>query len=196
VTFTVTLHTHGARAHRRLARTLKTAWRRDRLRCTDVRETTRASRRRTAPVVGTGQARRGDTTMDASRFAGSTFLGLDDVKDGKIKAEIFDVEEGGYKKLVLIFTNGLKFSLNVGNTVEMIKAFGSETEGWRGEHVELYQGEVPYEGKMVPSVRVTPLMRAEGEEKKKLPPSKPKPKGGGGKGGDMDDEIPFEGRSR
>ena len=62
--------------------------------------------------------------MDASRYAGSGFLGLDDVKDGSIRAEIAAVEEGGYKKLVLTFTNGLKFSLNATNTTEMIKAFG------------------------------------------------------------------------
>ena len=126
--------------------------------------------------------------MDASRFAGSGFLGLDDVKDGPIRAEIDAVEEGGYKKLVLTFTNGLRFSLNITNTTEMIKAFGSETNDWLGECVELHEGEAPYQDKMVPSVRVTPLMRAAGEEKK---PPKPKPKGENGKRGDLDDEIPF-----
>ena len=37
-TFTVVLRTHGEGAHRRLARTLKTALRRDRLKAIDVRE--------------------------------------------------------------------------------------------------------------------------------------------------------------
>jgi hypothetical protein len=71
----------------------------------------------------------------------------------------------------------------------MIKAFGNETDDWVGERIELYAGEAPYQDKMVPSVRVTPLMRAEGEEKKpKKPP--PKPKGGSG-GGDLNDDVPF-----
>jgi hypothetical protein len=43
---------------------------------------------------------------------------------------------------------------------------------------------------MVPSVRLTPLMREAGEKKKKPPP---KPKAETGKRGDMDDEIPSEG---
>jgi hypothetical protein len=37
-TFVVTLRTHDLRAYRRLAQRLKTALRRDQLRCTDVRE--------------------------------------------------------------------------------------------------------------------------------------------------------------
>ena len=126
--------------------------------------------------------------MDASKFAGSGFLGLDDVKDGPIRVEIAAVKEGGYKKLELIFTNGLRFSLNVTNTTEMIKAFGSETDDWQGERIELYAGEALYDGKMVPSVRLTALMRAAGEEKKE---PAPKPKGENGKRGDLNDEIPF-----
>jgi hypothetical protein len=94
--------------------------------------------------------------MDASRFAGSGFLSLADVKDGRFRGEIAAVEEGGYKKLVLTFTNGLRFSLNATNTTEMIKAFGSETDDWIGERVELYEGEASYQGKTVPSVRLTP----------------------------------------
>jgi hypothetical protein len=185
MTFTVTLRTHSDRAHRRLARTLKTALRRDQLEAIDIREHRRASRRRPAQAVGTTHSRRrGDPTMDASRFAGSGFLGLDDVKDAPIGAEIAAVEEGKFGKLVLTFTNGLKFSLNVTNVTELIKAFGSETDDWRGEPIELHAGETLYQDKMVPSVRVTPLMRANGEEKK---PPPPRPKGQTGKRG----EIPF-----
>jgi hypothetical protein len=42
MTFTVVLRTHSDRAHRRLARTLKTALRRDQLRAIDVHEQTTA----------------------------------------------------------------------------------------------------------------------------------------------------------
>ena len=130
--------------------------------------------------------------MDASKFAGSAFLSLDDVKDGPFRGEIAAVTEGGYQKLVLSFTNGLRFSLNVSNCTEMIKSFGSETDLWVGERVELYAGEALYQGKMVPSVRLTPLMREAGEEnKKKTPKPKPKPKPKGESGGDLNDEIPF-----
>ena len=43
--FTVTLRTHHDRAYRRLARTLKTALRRDQLRAIKVREETNTARR-------------------------------------------------------------------------------------------------------------------------------------------------------
>jgi hypothetical protein len=121
--------------------------------------------------------------MDASRYAGAGFLTLDDVKDGRVRGEVGKVEVGNYDKLVLVFTNRLRFSLNVTNVTEMIKAFGSETGDWEGESVELWAGEAPYQGKTVPSVRLTPLMRKAGEKK---PLSKPKHGSG-----DMDDEIAF-----
>jgi hypothetical protein len=186
MTFTVVLRTNSTGAYRRLRRMLKTALRRDQLRAVDIREhaARNVSRCSTARAAGQTQGRRGDMTMDASKYAGAGFLGLDDVKDGLIKAEIAAVEEGGYKKLVLTFTNGLKFSLNATNTTEMIKAFGSETDDWRGERVELYAGEAAYQGKMVPSVRVTPLMRAAGDEKKPKPKPPEAPD-------DLADSIPF-----
>jgi hypothetical protein len=51
--FTVTLHTHRDRAYRRLARTLKTALRRDQLRVIDIHETNAARR--------SGEDQRGST---------------------------------------------------------------------------------------------------------------------------------------
>jgi hypothetical protein len=51
---------------------------------------------------------------------------------------------------VLTFTNGLKFSLNATNTTEMIKAFGSETDDWVGESIELYEGEALYQNRWCP----------------------------------------------
>jgi hypothetical protein len=189
-TYTVTVRGKGIHGFRRW---LKAGWRSYGLKVIDAYEHTRTkvSRCSTAQAVRTAKTSQGrresERKMDASKFAGSAFLGLDDVKDGKIRAEIAAAEEGKFGKLVLIFTNGLKFSLNVTNVTELIKAWGSETDDWVGEHVELYAGETLYEGKMVPSVRVTPLMRATGEEKK---PPRPKPKSSPG-GGDLNDEIPF-----
>ena len=188
VTFRTTIA--GIDGIRALRATLKFALRRFGLRAIDAYEhsTARASRRHPALTAGAAHSRREDTEMDASRFAGSGFLSLDDVKGGPITAEIADVTEGGYKKLVLTFTNGLKFSLNVTNTTEMIKAFGAETDLWLGERVELHEGEAPYQDKMVPSVRLTPLMRETGAKKR---PPPPKPKSKNFRGGDMDDEIVF-----
>jgi hypothetical protein len=67
----VTLRTHGERAHRRLAQTLKTAWRRDRLRAVDIRECPHGVRppRR----VGSDRAA-GETPMALGKRKGSDFM--------------------------------------------------------------------------------------------------------------------------
>jgi hypothetical protein len=122
--------------------------------------------------------------MDLSRYAGSSFLGLDDVQDGPVRGHIAHVEEGQYGRPVITFENGLKFSLNVTNTVTLPKAFGSESDDLLGEQIELFAGETTYNNEAKPSVLVRPIMREPGTERKKVVPKKPKH-------GDLDDETPF-----
>jgi hypothetical protein len=57
VIFSVTLRTAAAGAHRRLARTLKTAWRRDRLRAINVREIASPDSPATRASTGANQRR-------------------------------------------------------------------------------------------------------------------------------------------
>jgi hypothetical protein len=122
--------------------------------------------------------------MKMTKYAGSSFIGLDDVQGGPFRGTIAMVEHGSYDKAVITFSTGPRFSLNVTNTQTLIKAWGDESDDWIGEKVELYAGTVTFKGEPQASVLVRPLERKPGE--KKVKPPKPKTYGG-----DMDDEIGF-----
>jgi hypothetical protein len=187
MTFTVTLRTHSEGAYRRLARTLKTAWRRDQLRAIDIREQTRASRRRPAPAVGATQARRKRKViaMKMTKYAGASFIGVDDVEAGPIRGTIAAVDHGSFDKPVITFTNGMKFSLNKTNVGTLIEAWGDESDDYLGEKLEMYLGSIRYKNEDQPAVLVRPLIRAAGEKKVKPPkPTKSGPYA------DIDDQIP------
>ena len=123
--------------------------------------------------------------MDMSKYAGSSFIGLDDVKDGPIRGTIAHIEEGQFGRPVITFDNGLRFSLNVTNVVTLLKAFGSEHENWLGEQIELFAGEATFNNEPRPSVLVRPIIREAGVEKKKVAPRRPKRDG-------LDGEIPYD----
>jgi hypothetical protein len=54
--------------------------------------------------------------MDMTRFSGSTFLKVDDVRKGSRKERIAVVNIGKYDKPDLVFESGKKFSLNAPRT--------------------------------------------------------------------------------
>jgi hypothetical protein len=124
--------------------------------------------------------------MDARKYFSASFITLTDVAEGPLQAVIARVEEGKFAKLVLTFTDGSALSLNAGNTRTMVKAYGHNTETWPGLVVEMSAGEAEYQGKMQPSVVITPVSPALTVIEKaaaagKLPPARD----------DMDDEIPM-----
>jgi hypothetical protein len=176
---------------RALRDTLKLALRRFGLRAVDIREhaTPRVSRCSTSTAQAarkTRQAHReGEMKMKMTKYAGSAFIGLDDLQDGPFRGTIAAIAPGSYDKPVITFGSGPKFSLNKTNVGILIEEYGDESDDWIGEKVELYAGTVPFNGEDQPSVVVRPLPRAPGE--KKPPPPKPK----NSSGGDMDDEVPF-----
>jgi hypothetical protein len=122
--------------------------------------------------------------MDATQYAGSSYLTVEDLADGSRTEEITDVFVGPYEKLVAQFESGAALSLNVTNTKALIKAYGEDTDDWIGKSVELYVGETYYKNEPKKSV----LVRApepRGELPNNVPPphdEEPPPYG---------DEIPF-----
>ena len=123
---------------------------------------------------------------DMTKYAGAAYLGTDDVKEGPIRGTIAAVEVN--KKIdrpSLIFTNGLKFTLNATNTRTLLQAFGPESDDWIGETVELTFDQVEYKEKMVDTVVLSVVPRAPGVEKVK--PPKPK----SAKRDDLNDVVPF-----
>jgi hypothetical protein len=127
--------------------------------------------------------------MDMAKYAGTSFLSLDDVQDGPFRGVITAIEPGSYGKPVLTFDNGLRLSLNVTNVTTLIKAWGSESDDWIGERVEAYAGETKYQGETKRSVLVRALARKTGAEVP--PPPQPAAARANANRGDMDDEIPF-----
>jgi hypothetical protein len=122
--------------------------------------------------------------MDMSKYAGSSFIKLEDVELGPLREVIEGVKQGQYDKAVIEFESGRQFSLNVTNVQALIKAFGKESRDWLGETVELYPGKTKYQGELTDSVLVRAVTSEAGGEKK---PSPKQPPGGGS----LDDEIPF-----
>ena len=124
---------------------------------------------------------------DMTKFGSANYLGADDVREGPIRGVIAAVEIN--KKIdrpTLIFTNGLKFTLNKTNAQTLLNDVGTDDESWCGETVELTLGQVEYKEKLVDTVILSVIPRKPGTEKIK-PPKPPKKKS------DTDDAIPSEG---
>jgi hypothetical protein len=114
--------------------------------------------------------------MDMRKYAGSSFLKVEDVRDSTRQDQIVDVTIGDFDKPVLQLASGDKLSLNATNTKALNRAYGWDSAGWSGKTIELYIGQVEFKGQEQDSVLVRPI-------------SPPVPPGTGP--GDMSDEIPF-----
>ena len=95
-----------------------------------------------------------ETTMDITKYLGSAFLRVGDVKvNGPIRMVIESVTEGKFDKPDLTFDDGTRLSLNVTNTRTLARAYGTDGAGWIGKEIELYLGETEYEGKRAAAAR-------------------------------------------
>jgi hypothetical protein len=137
-----------------------------------------------SPRSRSSALRRNTTMVDVRKYFSASFVTLKDVADGPIRGTIADVAEGKFGKLDISFEEGIKLSLNATNGHELSRAYGTDTDDWLGHEIELYAGEVEYQGKPQAGVRVKPISL------KKLPP-KPaakKPRNNDDMSGD---DIPF-----
>jgi hypothetical protein len=136
----------------------------------------------------------GTTTMDMAQYV-KKFMKLEDVKDGPLTMTIACVEMGKYGKPDLVFTTGEKLGLNLTNNLTLQRAYGTDSVGWAGKDVELYEGEVTYEGKQQAAVLITPISPPLTPEEKLAPvaaKAAAKPVGKDeADNSDMDDDIPF-----
>jgi hypothetical protein len=127
------------------------------------------------------------TMTDMTKYGSASYLGVDDVRKGSIRGVIAAVEVNTkIDRPTLVFTNGLKFTLNKTNAQTLLNDVGTDDESWCGETVELTLGQVEYKEKMVDTVILSVIPRKPGAEKIK-PPKPPKKKNDSG----MDDAIPF-----
>ena len=122
--------------------------------------------------------------MDMRKFSGDHFIKVNDVRDGPLNEVIAGAKIGKYDKPDLMFESGDLLSLNATNNSVLVRAYGSDSDNWIGKQIELFHGEIKYQGSdqeavlvrpISPSVRVkeqTKLKQATGDS-------------------ELDDEIPF-----
>jgi hypothetical protein len=123
--------------------------------------------------------------MDMRQYAGSAFITVETLRDGPRKEVIMSVEPGKYDKPVATFESGAKFSLNVTNVSTLIKAYGPNDQDWIDCAVELYIGDVKYNGAIQEGVLVRPVSPPKPVEARTPVPKTPAP------ANDMNDDIPF-----
>jgi hypothetical protein len=121
--------------------------------------------------------------MDMRKYSGETFIKVDDVRNGPIQVQIAVVKEGKYDKPNLVFETGEVLGLNSTNNRTLIRAYGPNSDGWIGKEIELYLGEIEYQGSMQPAVLVRPIS----------PPIAAKEKAAAAKklGDELSDEVPY-----
>jgi hypothetical protein len=122
--------------------------------------------------------RQEEIEMDMTKYAGSKFITVDDLREtGSREEVIVSVEPGKYDKPVVTFDCGDKLGLNKTSVNALMKAYGKDGRDWIGKTIELYIGPTKFNDEERDSVLARPV----------TPPA-PKP----GKNEDMDDDIPFK----
>jgi hypothetical protein len=122
--------------------------------------------------------------MDMRKYAGSSFIRIEDVQSGPREGTIVKVTEGRYGKPDLLFARGERLSLNATNVKTLIDAYGSSDQDWIGMNVELYAGTTRYQGQEKDSVLVRPISPGKPEAERRPPPTVQDDDG-------MSEEIPY-----
>jgi hypothetical protein len=91
------------------------------------------------------------------KFAGESFIRVDDVHAGPLPERIVGVRDGKFDRPDVIFESGEILSLNTTNTRTLMKAYGPDSNSWVDKDVELTLGSVEYQGKQQESVVVKPI---------------------------------------
>jgi hypothetical protein len=182
--FTLTLRAaSGSDGIRSLRALLKIAGRHLGLRAIDVCETPN-----TAPLwrsAGRCQiSSAGVVKMDMRKFSGSQFVKCADVRSGPIRERIAGVEVGKFDKPNLLFESGAVLSVNATNNKTLVRAFARDSESWIGNDVQLFLGEIEYQGKPQEAVLLRTISEAEsGKSPAPKKATKVKP--------DFDDSVEF-----
>ena len=126
--------------------------------------------------------------MDMRKFSGKNFVKVNDVRDGPIEGRVAGISEGNYGKPDLILESGDILSVNATNNKMLMRAYGTESDHWIGKMIELFLGEIEYQGKMQEAVLVRPISpQVKAKEQTKLK----QPTGDGGKPVDFSEDVPF-----
>jgi hypothetical protein len=95
--------------------------------------------------------------MDMKKYMGSSFLKPEDVRDNSRQVQIVDVTIGDFDKPVVHFDSGEKLSLNTTNAKLLGRTYGTDSDSWLNQTVELYVGQTEFKGEPQDSVLVGPI---------------------------------------
>jgi hypothetical protein len=95
--------------------------------------------------------------MDMRTYAARNFIKLEDVSEGPITKTIAAIEKGNFDKPEATFSDGSTLSLNKTSVLALGKVFGFESDDWVGRRVEIYAGDISYNGTTTSSVLVRPI---------------------------------------
>ena len=125
-------------------------------------------------------------TMDMTKFAGSKFITVDDLRDGPREGEVItSVEPGKYDRPVVTLESGDKFSANKTSVSVLISAYGANSNDWLGCVIALSIGKVKDNGEDRECVVVRPISPPKPLAARTPVPKRPSKKP------DFDDDIPF-----
>jgi hypothetical protein len=160
---------------------------------------------RTAVGIKAKSARKTSSKMDMRKFTTESFVKLADVRDGPLRQTIAAVKDGKFDKPNLVFESGEALSLNSTNNRILLRAYGPNSDDWAGKEIELYAGNVEFQGRPLDAVLVRtispPLKPSErtklepefgsdpGETSKPTKRKAPTKKSGGD--ADFSDEVPY-----
>jgi hypothetical protein len=125
---------------------------------------------------------------DARKYAASSFIKIEDVEDKPMRECIVHVKEGQYGKLEALLESGRKLGLNGTSVGALMSEFGTDYEKWSDKDIEIYAGQVKYQGSLKDAVLARPL---DGEPLEAMSDAKGPPIEYPDGPDDPDDEIPF-----
>jgi len=133
------------------------------------------------------------------REYGTKFVKVDHVRDGAIQARIVNVFVGEqFGRPVLELETGGQFTLNEGNTTTLIKAWGSNSDDWIGQEIELLLGTYtdwksrpPTEKETVKVRAISPAKTAAGNSGTASKPPLPASRIATALKDDLSDDVPF-----
>jgi len=95
--------------------------------------------------------------MDMRKYSGEHFIKVDHVRDGPVQEVIAAIKLGKFGKPDLVFETGDLLSLNATNNSVLVRAYGPNSDDWNGKEIELFHGEIEYQGKKQAAVLVRPM---------------------------------------
>jgi hypothetical protein len=110
------------------------------------------------------------TMIDMRKYSGERFVKLDDVRAGPLHETIAAVKAGKFDKPNLGFVSGAMLSLNATNNMTLLRHYGPNSDDWVNKEIELYAGQVEFQGRPLDAVLVRPISPAlKPAERTKLP---------------------------